>query len=44
MFTYTNPAPTNVAILHELGIPWFAASGRAAKAVARLARAGGAEL
>jgi acyl-CoA synthetase (NDP forming) len=44
MFTYTNPAPTNVAILHELGIPWFDASGRAAKAVARLARAGGAEL
>jgi acyl-CoA synthetase (NDP forming) len=44
MFTYTKPAPTNVAILHDLGVPWFDGSGRAAKSLARLARAGGSAL
>lgn len=40
VFTYTTPAPTNVEVLRELGIPCHATSRRAAQAVARLAQAG----
>ena len=41
VFSYTKPAAVNVAILNGLNIPWFDASGRVAKSLARLARAGG---
>lgn len=40
MFSYTTPAPSNVEILQELDIPYFATTRRAASALARLARAG----
>ena len=40
VFTYTAPAPTNVEILWDLGVPYFPSSRRAAEALACLARAG----
>lgn len=38
VFTYTRPAPSCVAILEELGVPWYTSAARAARGLAALVR------
>jgi acyl-CoA synthetase (NDP forming) len=37
VFSYTRPAPSGVAILTELGVPWYTSAVRAARGLAALA-------
>jgi acyl-CoA synthetase (NDP forming) len=38
VFSYTRPAPSCVAILEELGVPWYTSAARAARGLAALVR------
>jgi acyl-CoA synthetase (NDP forming) len=38
VFSYTNPAPSCVRILEELGVPWYTSAARAARGLAALVR------
>jgi acyl-CoA synthetase (NDP forming) len=43
VFSYTKPAPSCVAILQELGVPWYTSATRAARGLTALVREVGSE-